>query len=146
MQRARSTMGILLPDLSPPPDAAPTAFINTVGHTLLPLGAVATLVGLLPTVLGVLVTSLGAIFYSIQIYESSTFRHWRMNHIMRKKARKLARLRAKERIVVAKIEALQTLKDARIEATSIMSTAKAEAAKVEAHTPVAIAEKQNPTI
>ena len=47
---------------------------------------------------------------------------------------------------MAKIEALQTMKEARAEAQSIVSTAQAEAAKALAHTPVATAEKLNPTI
>lgn len=119
---------------------------NTVGHTVIPMGILATWLGYLPAVGAALVTTLGAIFYAIQIYESNTFQHWRSNHLMKRKARKLAKLRAKEKLVLAKIEALQTLKVARVEAQRVLSVAQADAAKIAAKSPVEIAEKQNPTI
>lgn len=83
--------------------------INILGHTLIPAGIIATLVGYLPTVVGVLVAFLGAVFYGIQIYESKTFQHWRTTRLIKKKNKHLARLRAKERAIMVKIKAIENL-------------------------------------
>ena len=142
----RTRMSSLLPDISPTSDTVPTTVINTVGHTFIPLGAFASIVGYLPVIGGLIVTLLGAVFYSIQIYESRTFQHWRTNHIMKSKARRLAKLRAKEKVLVAKIEAVEKIKAARSEARMLVDSATADAAKIVAQAPATIASKQNPTI
>ena len=82
----------------------------------------------------------GFVWYVIQIWESRTVQHWWRNRQEIKKAKKLVRLRAKEKILIAKIEALAQVKAARIEARDKVEAAKVEAAKLQAHEEVKIAE------
>ena len=82
----------------------------------------------------------GFVWYVIQIWESRTVQHWWNNRREVKKAKKLMRLRAKEKVLVAKIEALAKVKAAKIEARDQVEAAKVEAAKLQAHEEVQIAE------
>lgn len=97
-----------------------------IGHSLSSAAIVGTLVGWFPVV-----AALAAfIWYIIQIYESRTFQHWYANMQMKRRARKLARLQAKERIVLAKIEAIEKVRVASVEARELVATAKVDAAKI----------------
>jgi len=75
----------------------------------------------------------GMVWYTIQIWESRTVQHWWRNRQMVRKAKKIARLRAKEKVIVAQLEALETIRQARVDARTKVEVAKVEAAKLEAH-------------
>ena len=83
----------------------------------------------------------GMIWYSIQIWESRTIQHWWRNRQEVKKARKLVKLRAKEKVLVAKIEALAQVRAAQVLARDKVEQARVEAASIQAHEDVRIAEK-----
>lgn len=104
-------------------DATITA---VVGHSISGAAIVGSLTGWFPPVAAVA----AFIWYTIQIYESRTFQHWFRNYLMKKRARKLAKLRAKEKIVLARIEAIEKLRAASVEAKEIVATAKSDAAKL----------------
>lgn len=87
------------------------------------LSIVGTIAGWLPTI----ATVFSTVWFGIKIYESQTFRHWNNNRIMRSKARKIARLKAKEKILAAQILAMETVRSARVEAKEKIATAKTEA-------------------
>ena len=97
---------------------------------------VGTLIGWLPYVAAVV----GLVWYCIQIWESRTVQHWWNNRQMILKARKIARLRAREKVIVAKLEALETIRAAKHAAVEKVETAKVEAAKQVLHENVQIAE------
>jgi len=96
----------------------------TKGIDVIAVGSiVGTIVGWLPTIAAVL----SIIWFCIQISESHTFVHWKNNWLMRRKAAKIARLRAKEKILSAQIAAIETVRSAKVEAREKVATAKAEA-------------------
>ena len=73
--------------------------------------------------------ALGLCWYSIQIWESRTCQHWWHNRQMVRKARKITKLRAREKVIVAKLEALEQVRAARHEAVEKVEKAKVEAAR-----------------
>jgi hypothetical protein len=73
------------------------------------------------------------VWYMIQIWESRTVQHWWRNRQMVKKAKKVARLKAKEKVIVAQLLALETLRQARVNARDMVETAKVDAAKIQIH-------------
>lgn len=103
---------------------------------------VMTLLGWLP----LLAAILGAVWYAIQIWESRTVQHWWENRKMVKKARKIARLKAKEKVIVAQLEALEALRQARVEARDKVEIAKVEAAKQAVHEETILASKGTPPL
>lgn len=70
------------------------------------------------------------LFYMVQLWESSTVQHYVRNKRMVWKARKVARLRAKEKVITAQLEALEVVRQARTEAKELVATAAAEAEKL----------------
>lgn len=70
------------------------------------------------------------VYNVVQLYESRTFQHWKANYLMKRRAKKLAKLRAREKIVVAQIAALEKIRTARKEARDMVAEASAEAAKM----------------
>lgn len=86
-------------------------------------GIVGTLFGYLPAIASVL----SIIWFGIQIYESRTFTHWKNNWIMKHKAKKIARLKAKEKVLAAQILAIETVRAAKVEASLQETEAKTEA-------------------
>lgn len=83
----------------------------------------------------------GFIWYAIQIWESRTVQHWFQNRRMVRKAKKIAKLKAKEKVIVAQLEALETLRQARVDARDKVEIAKVEAAKLVAQEETAAASK-----
>ena len=73
------------------------------------------------------------IWFSIQIWESRTIQHWLNNRRMVQKAKKIARLKAKEKVIIAQLEALESLRQARADARDKVEQAKVEAEKVKIH-------------
>ena len=86
----------------------------------------------------------GLIWYVIQIWESRTVQHWWRNRQEVKKAKKLIKLRAREKVLVAKIEALALTRAARVEARDKVEQAKVEAAKLQVHEETRAAEAPLP--
>lgn len=76
---------------------------------------------------------LSAVWFAVQIYESRTFQHWKRNRQMKSRAKKLAKLRAREKVTLAEIEAIERLRHARSEALEIVAAARAEADALIAH-------------
>ena len=72
------------------------------------------------------------VWYVIQIWESRTIQHWWTNRRMIQKARKIAKLKAKEKVIAAKLLALQTVRAAQKEAKAIVTEATVEATKLQA--------------
>jgi len=91
-------------------------------------GAIAgTFVGWIPILLGTFATVLSIVWFAIQIYESRTFIYWKNNQLMKRKAKKIARLKAKEKILAAQILAIETVRSAKVEAREKVAQAKTEA-------------------
>jgi len=103
-----------------------SALTAWVGHSLSGTAILGSLVGLFPPV----AAAAAFVWYVIQVYESRTFQHWFRNRQMVHRAKKLARLRAKEKIVLAKIEAIEKVRIANREARDLVETAKSDAAKL----------------
>ena len=89
----------------------------------------AALVGWLPPIAALF----GIVVCAITIYESKTFQHWKRNRVLKHRAKKLAKLRAKEKLVIAEIQALETLRAAKVEASEMVADAKSEAAQLIIH-------------
>ena len=94
------------------------------GHVLSFGALFAALGGFIPPVAALA----SAIWFAVQIYESRTYQHWRRNRMMRAAAKKLAKLKAKQKITLAEIAAIERIRHARAEANDLMAEAKAEAA------------------
>lgn len=88
------------------------------------------ILGSLLQMLPALAAAVGLIFYAIQIWESRTVQHWYQNRRMVRKAKKIARLKAKEKVISAQLDALETLRQARVDARDKVEQAKVEAAKL----------------
>lgn len=104
------------------------------------------ILGSLLQMLPALAALVGLIFYTIQIWESRTVQHWHQNRKMVRKARKISRLKAKEKVIVAQLEALETLRQARVTARDKVEIAKVEAAKLVAQETTAAAAKDVPPL
>lgn len=72
------------------------------------------------------------VWYVIQIWESRTIQHWWANRQMLRRARKIAQLKAHEKIIAAQLLALQTVRAARKEAKEIVTEAAVEATRLQA--------------
>lgn len=103
-----------------------SALTAWVGHSLSGTAILGSLVGLFPPI----AAAAAFIWYLIQVYESRTFQHWFRNRQMKYRAKKLAKLRAQEKIVLAKIEAIEKVRLANVEARELVETAKVDAAKL----------------
>lgn len=91
---------------------------------------VVSFLGYLPPMLGAFGSGLGIIWFLLQIYKDQTFQNFIHNLKTKKQARKLARLRARERVVIAKIDAIEKVRSAHVEARELVAHEKAEAAKI----------------
>lgn len=81
----------------------------------------------LPTAIAVASGVLGIIWFIIQIWESKTFQTFISNWRQRRKARKLRRLRAREKKILAEIAATEVVRVAKSVAVDLVATAKSEA-------------------
>ena len=94
------------------------------GHALSIGALLAVFAGVLPAMAAIA----SFLWFAIQIYESRTVQHWKNNRRMRNHAKKLARLRAKEKVTLAEIAALERIRHAGAEARDLVGEARAEAA------------------
>jgi hypothetical protein len=115
---------------------------NHVGDLLSSGAVVLSLLGKLLGFLGDGITYAGALagltWFCIQIWRSREIQHWWHNRQEVKRARRLVRLRARERVLVAKIEALAKVRAARVEARDLVEQAKVDAAAQAAHETVTL--------
>jgi len=90
--------------------------------------ALLTVIGALLQLLPAVAAAAGAIYYLIQVWETRTIQHWWNNRKMRLKAEKIARLRAKEKVIQAQLEAEGEVRQARAKARAKVEAASQEAA------------------
>jgi len=100
------------------------------GSSVMGSALVLTILGYLPTVLAVIASLLGVVWFLICIFESRSYTHWSRNRHMKRNARRLMKLRAREKVVIAKIEAAETLRQARVAARELVDRQIAEAEKL----------------
>jgi len=101
--------------------------IGPIAHPASLISVAGAFVGILPP----LAALVGIAWYVILIYESRTFQHWNRNRQMKRKARKVAHLRAQEKIILAELDALEIVRVARVDAHEKIASATAQAAKDE---------------
>lgn len=89
--------------------------------------AVVAIIGAFLQVLPVIAAVAGGVYYAIQIWETRTIQHWWNNKKMKAKAKRLARLRAQEKLIQAQIEATELLQQARSVARTKLAQAALEA-------------------
>lgn len=90
--------------------------------------SIAGVIGYLPVIITCIAGALAACMYAVTLWESKTVQHWIANRRMLSRAKKVARLKAKQKVLVAELEAMETLRQARTEAREIVEVAKSEAA------------------
>lgn len=101
-----------------------TPVTQWIGHSLSLGVIVATLAQFLPA----FAAAAAAIWYAVQIYESDTCQHWLEKRRMKHKARKIASLRAQQKVLLAELEALEIVREARVVAADKVASAAHEAA------------------
>ena len=89
--------------------------------------SVAGVIGYLPVFITCIAGILAACMYAVTLWESKTVQHWMNNRRMLKKAKKVARLKAKQKILEAELIAVEKVRVARHEAREIVESAKSEA-------------------
>lgn len=98
-------------------------FDHPLAHFASAGAVVAAFVGWLPPIAALL----GIIWYAITISESATFQAWWTRVKASRRAKKLAKLKAKEKLVIAEIQAIETVRAAKVEASELVAGAKADA-------------------
>lgn len=92
----------------------------------------------IPWVIGVLIGIPGFLFYCVGLWESATVQQlvarWRKRH----KARRIVRLRARERVIQAELEAIDAIHNVTMEAKGNVEHARVEAQRAVAAGDVAI--------
>jgi hypothetical protein len=89
-----------------------------------------SLLGWLPFLLAAIGSLVGTTYYCVSLWETRTVQHWVRNYRMKRNARRLMKLKAKEKIAVAKIEAAELKRQARVAARDLIEREIAEAAKL----------------
>ncbi len=125
----------------PIPDV-PTVDPGVAAAHLVSIGAmIAAFVGWLPALLALI----PAFYYVILIWESSTVQHYLRNRRMRRKAKRVAKLRAQAKVVQAQLDAEDIVRSARTEAREKVAHAAVEAKK-QVHDETLAAEEKMPPI
>ena len=99
----------------------------SVGSTFVVIG---TIVGWLPYI----AAFAAFVWYVIQIWESNTIQNWYTARVAVRRARKIAKLKATEKLIAAKLAALQTVRAAQREASDLVAAAAVEASALKAKT------------
>lgn len=100
--------------------------LTWLGSAISTLAILGAFIGWLPYV-----AALAAlIWYIIQIWESRTIQEWYIRRAVVRRARQIARLQAKEKLIAAKLEALHTVRVAKQTAQDIVHHATIEAAAI----------------
>lgn len=98
---------------------------------------ISTIFGWLPY----MAAGVGLVWYCIQIWESRTIQHWWRNRQMVKRAKKIAKLRAREKVILAELDALELKRAAQHAAVEKVEKARVAAAKEVLADSVRIAEE-----
>ena len=93
------------------------------------LVSLAAIVGALAGWLPIFAALVAIIWYSIQIWESATVRHYLNHRRTIRKAKKIAKLRARAKVIAASLDALEVVRAAKAEAKEKVAVAAAEAAR-----------------
>lgn len=113
-----------------------------IGSVVSTFAIIGTIVGWLPYI----AAFAAFVWYIIQIWESRTIQHWHNNRKMARRARKVAKLRAREKVISAQLAALQTVQAAKQVAKDMVNVATMEAAVLSAQEETDImAKKIHPT-
>lgn len=72
----------------------------------------------------------GVIYYVIQIYESTTVQKWMDKGRRARKTRRIAKIKAEQKVLVAELDALEVVREARAIAENSVAAASHEAAVV----------------
>jgi hypothetical protein len=107
------------------------------GHVV----AISTWLGSLLGILPALAALFAVLFYALQMYESDTCQKWLESKRKLKKAKRLAKLKAEQKMLVAEIDALEVVREARAVAAEKVAVAAHEAAKQAASDAAAIHEQ-----
>lgn len=95
-----------------------------IGHGLSLAAILSTLAGLLPAIAALA----AVVWYAVQIYESETCQKWLDKRRMKWKARRIAKLRAEQKVLLAELEALEVVREARVAAAEKVAVAAKDAA------------------
>lgn len=104
-------------------------FMPIVGHTAAGTGLLAIILGWLPPIIGLLGGLAATTYYVICVWESRTVQHYVGNWRMKRKAKRIARLKAREKILTAELEALEVVREAKTVAAEKVAFAAHEATK-----------------
>lgn len=107
-----------------PPNVETIDLPHWTGHVLSLFAWVGALLGMFPAIAGFA----ALVWYTIQIYESATIQKYMEARRTRIKTKRVARLRAEQRVLVAELEALEVVREARVVAEDKVAKATHEAA------------------
>jgi hypothetical protein len=85
------------------------------------------IIGYLPIFITSIAGILACCMYAVTFYESKTVQHWLNNRRQLKMAKKVAKLKAKQKILEAELVAVEKVRMARSEARELVESAKSEA-------------------
>lgn len=100
-------------------------YTHWTGHVVAFFAMLGSLLGFFPVVAAMA----AAVWYMIQIYESDTSQKWISNRRMVRKGRRIAKLRAEQKVLLAELEALEVVREARTVAATKVAKALNEAAQ-----------------
>jgi len=109
------------------------AFDNPLQHPVqasIDSGVAAIILGSVMGVLPAIAAVIGICYYAIQVWESNTVQTWVHKHRARRAVVKLARLHAKQKVLIAEIEAAELVRGATAEAHEKVAAATFAAAKL----------------
>ena len=119
-----SSLETVLNAAIPPGTATGTTLFGTLVASF-----IAHVWGYLPGVVAVVGGSLAIVWYTIMIYESATVSTWRTEHAQSQKIKRIARLKAKEKVITAQLEALELKRSAAATAAELVRSAEQSAAE-----------------
>jgi hypothetical protein len=135
-----------IPVLAVPPDVSPGFLSPDVATQLVPHGAsIGAIIGALMGWLPAFIALIPAAYYGILIYESKTVQGWLHRRFERKSRKRIAKLRAKAKVVSAQLEAAEMVRSAKVEAVDKVAVAVADAKQLVTNTAVQTAVEQAQT-
>lgn len=115
--------------MQPAPMALPSpAFVGDTAAGFTLVGAILNHIWtFLPGIVTVAGGIMAILWYGIQAWESKTCQDWHLRRLARRKALKIAKLQAKQKVVAAQLDALELRRAAAATATELVATAAADA-------------------
>lgn len=92
--------------------------IGWAGSVVSTLAIIGTFIGWLPYI----AAFAAFVWYVIQIFESRTIQQWHAKKVLIRRTRKIAKLRAREKVIAAQLEALLKVEAAKREAKILVET------------------------